>query len=86
MPACCDLPIEANVTNSNDASAAAELAALVDAVESCRARLTALAERRNAAMRSKDDDSDSLLVSIYEAERGLSTAIRLLQRAVRSAR
>lgn len=80
------LPGEADVTNSNDASAAAELAALVDAVESCRARLTALAERRNAAIRNKDDDSDSLLVSIYEAERGLSTAIRLLQRAVRSAR
>lgn len=70
----------------DDSSAAAELAALVDAVESCRARLTALAERRNAAARGKDDDADSLLVAIYEAERGLSTAIRLLQRAARGAR
>lgn len=70
----------------DDASAKAELAALVDAVETCRSRLTALAERRNAAARGKDDDADSLLVAIYEAERGLSTAIRLLQRAVRSAR
>lgn len=70
----------------DDASAKAELAALVDAVESCRSRLTALAERRNAAARGRDDDADSLLIAIYEAERGLSTAIRLLQRAVRSAR
>ncbi|MFM7046566.1 MAG: hypothetical protein ACKOXX_01475 [Actinomycetota bacterium] len=70
----------------DDASAKAELAALVDAVESCRSRLTALAERRNAAAKGKDDDADSLLIAIYEAERGLSTAIRLLQRAVRSAR
>jgi len=71
--------------SARDASAAAELAALVDAVESCRSRLTSLAERRNAASRS-NDDADSLLVAIYEAERGLSTAIRLLQRAVRTAR
>jgi flagellar hook-basal body complex protein FliE len=70
----------------DDASAKAELAALVDAVESCRSRLTALAERRNAAARGKDVDADSLLIAIYEAERGLLTAIRLLQRAVRSAR
>ena len=73
-------------TPSDNASAAAELAALVDAVESCRSRLSALAERRNAALRGDNDDADSLLVSIYEAERGLSTAVRLLQRAVRSAR
>ena len=73
-------------TPSDNASAAAELAALVDAVETCRSRLSALAERRNAALRGDNDDADSLLVSIYEAERGLSTAVRLLQRAVRSAR
>ena len=73
-------------TSSDNSSAAAELAALVDAVEACRSRLTALAERRNAALRGKDDEADSLLVSLYEAERGLSTAIRLLQRAMRSAR
>lgn len=70
----------------DNASAAAELAALVDAVESCRSRLTSLAERRNAVSRGTDDDADSLMVAIYEAERGLSTAIRLLQRAVRTAR
>ncbi|MBJ7504878.1 MAG: hypothetical protein HQ454_01350 [Acidimicrobiaceae bacterium] len=74
------------MSDRDNASAAAELAALVDAVEACRARLTALAERRNAAIRTKQDDADSLLVSIYEAERGLSTAIRLLQRAARTAR
>lgn len=72
--------------NRNDASAAAELAALVDAVETCRSRLTALAERRNAVVHTSQDDGDSLLIAIYEAERGLSTAIRLLQRAARSAR
>ncbi|NBY58191.1 MAG: hypothetical protein EBQ57_07800 [Actinobacteria bacterium] len=59
-------------TPSDNASAAAELAALVDAVEACRARLSALAERRNAALRNEHDDADSLLVSIFEAERGLS--------------
>ncbi|MEY3978262.1 MAG: hypothetical protein RLZZ284_1118 [Actinomycetota bacterium] len=81
------LPVETVMpTPSDNASAAAELAALVDAVEACRARLSALAERRNAALRDEHDDADSLLVSIFEAERGLSTAIRLLQRAVRSAR
>jgi hypothetical protein len=48
--------------------------------------LTALAERRNAATRGSDDEGDALLVAIYEAERGLSTAIRLLQRAARTAR
>lgn len=82
-----DLPVETVMpTSSDNSSAAAELAALVDAVEACRSRLSALAERRNAALRGESDEADSLLVSIYEAERGLSTAIRLLQRAVRSVR
>ncbi len=74
------------MSDRDNASAAAELAALVDAVVACRARLTALAERRNAAVRMKEDEADSLLIAIYEAERGLSTAIRLLQRATRTAR
>ena len=74
------------MSDRDNASAAAELAALVDAVEACRARLTALAEQRNAAVRTKEDEADSLLIAIYEAERGLSTAIRLLQRATRTAR
>ena len=74
------------MSDRDNASAAAELAALVDAVEACRARITALAERRNDAVRMKEDEADSLLIAIYEAERGLSTAIRLLQRATRTAR
>ncbi|MEY4401206.1 MAG: hypothetical protein RL072_1071 [Actinomycetota bacterium] len=87
VPARTSLPVETVMpTPSDNASAAAELAALVDAVDACRSRLSALAERRNAALRGDNDDADSLLVSIYEAERGLSTAVRLLQRAVRSAR
>jgi hypothetical protein len=77
---------ESDANRRDDASARAELAALVDAVEACRARLTALAERRQSAARGRDDEADSLLVSIYEAERGLTGAIRLLQRAVRTAR
>ena len=88
----CNLPVESRLlaftrmSDRDNASAAAELAALVDAVEACRSRLTALAERRNAAVRTKEDEGDSLLIAIYEAERGLSTAIRLLQRAARTAR
>ena len=80
------MPDDRSSSDGNDASARAELAALVDAVESIRSRLTALAERRQAAARGSDDEADSLLVAIYEAERGLSSAIRLLQRAARTAR
>ena len=71
---------------TTNAAAAAELAALVSAVEQCRGRLTALAEARQAARRSDADDGDSLLAAIYEAERGLNAAIRMLQRAQRTAR
>lgn len=70
---------------TTNAAAAAELAALVSAVEQCRSRLTSLAEARLAARRS-DDEGDSLLAAIYEAERGLNAAIRMLQRAQRTAR
>ena len=70
---------------TTNAAAAAELAALVSAVEQCRSRLTSLAEARLAARRS-DDEGDSLLTAIYEAERGLNAAIRMLQRAQRTAR
>jgi hypothetical protein len=78
---------QANGTASpmTNAAAAAELAALVSAVEQCRSRLTSLAEARLAARRS-DDEGDSLLTAIYEAERGLNAAIRMLQRAQRTAR
>ena len=97
MPACARVSVARDLASlrmsddrarseRNDASARAELAALVDAVEAIRSRLTALAERRQAAVRGSDDEADSLLVAIYEAERGLSTAIRLLQRAARTAR
>jgi hypothetical protein len=79
------MPDDRARSERDDTSARAELAALVDAVEAIRSRLTALAERRQAAARGDDDDADSLLVAIYEAERGLSSAIRLLQRATRSA-
>jgi len=73
------------VQMTTNAAAAAELAALVSAVEQCRSRLTSLAEARLAARRS-DDEGDSLLTAIYEAERGLNAAIRMLQRAQRTAR
>lgn len=73
------------VKMTTNAAAAAELAALVSAVEQCRSRLTSLAEARLAARRS-NDEGDSLLTAIYEAERGLNAAIRMLQRAQRTAR
>lgn len=66
-------------------AAAAELAALVSAVEQCLARLTSLAEARRSGRRT-DDNGDSLVTAIYEAERGLNAALRMLQRAQRTAR
>jgi hypothetical protein len=59
----------------NRASALAELAALAENVERCRERIVALAESQRLA---------GLLMAIYEAERGLINAVRLLQRAARS--
>ena len=67
-------------------SALAELAALAENVERCRERLVALAEsQRMATFNNKEpENDDGLLMAIYEAERGLTSAVRLLQRAIRT--
>lgn len=67
-------------------SALAELAALSENVERCRERLMALAESQRMATYDpkKPENMDGLLMAIYEAERGLTNAVRLLQRAARS--
>jgi len=67
-------------------SALAELAALSENVERCRERLVALAESQRLATHDpkKPENDDGLLMAIYEAERGLINAVRLLQRAARS--
>ena len=70
----------------NRASALAELAALAENVERCRERIVALAESQRLATYDpkKPENDDGLLMAIYEAERGLINAVRLLQRATRS--
>ena len=70
----------------NRASALAELAALAENVERCRERIVALAESQRLATYDpkKPENDDGLLMAIYEAERGLISAVRLLQRAARS--
>jgi len=70
----------------NRASALAELAALAENVERCRERIVALAESQRLATYDpkKPENDEGLLMAIYEAERGLINAVRLLQRAARS--
>ena len=72
----------------NSASTAAELAALADTIEGCRERLASLASSRAMAVRNdKDPDAgDDMLSAIYEAERGLNNAHRLVMRAERFGR
>ncbi len=70
------------------ASALAELAALAENVERCRERIVALAESLHLAThdpkKSHGNIDEGLLIAIYEAERGLISAARLLQRAART--
>lgn len=74
--------------SGNSTSTAAELAALADTIEGCRQRIASLASSRAMAVRSeKDPDAgDDMLSAIYEAERGLNNAHRLVMRAVRFGR
>ena len=68
------------------ASALAELAALAENVERCRERIVALGESVRLATYdpNKPENDDGLMMAIYEAERGLINAVRLLQRATRA--
>ena len=72
----------------NAASTAAELAALADTIERCRERLASLASSRAMAVRNdkEPDAGDDMLSAIYEAERGLNNAHRLVLRAARFGR
>jgi hypothetical protein len=65
-----------------DDSDRAELAALAATLDACRERITDLARRR-AASRA-DDGGDDLLALIFEAERGVVAAQRLVERAARA--
>jgi phage/plasmid primase-like uncharacterized protein len=72
--------------SANRASALAELAALAENVERCRERIVALAETQRLATYDpkKTESDDGLLMAIYEAERALINAVRLLRRAART--
>ncbi len=67
-------------------SVLAEIAALAENVERCRERIVSLAESQRLATYdpAKPENDDGLLMAIYEAERGLVNAVRLLQRAARA--
>jgi hypothetical protein len=73
---------------ANTESTKAELAAIADTLDRCRERLASLGASRLIAIRDPKnaDAGDDLLTAIYEAERGLNTALRLVQRAARQGR
>ncbi len=73
------------MSDANTESTRAELAALADSLERCRERIADLAQRRAMAIRDPNaaDVGDDMLMAMYEAERGVNTALRLVQRAAR---
>lgn len=73
---------------TNTASTTAELAALADTIERCCQRIGSLASSRVRVVRheSNPDVGDDMLSAIYEAERGLKNAHRLVVRAARLGR
>ncbi len=77
-----------NDVSSNTISTAAELAALAETIERCCQRIASLASSRVMVVRdeSKPDVGDDMLSAIYEAERGLKNAHRLVVRAARLGR
>jgi len=70
----------------NAESTRAELAALANTLDQCRQRLGDLGIQRSMAVHDPDQPhaGDNLLSAIYEAERGVNNALRLVQRASRS--
>ena len=76
------------MSDANTESTRAELSALADSLERCRERIADLAQRRAMAIRDPNaaDVGDDLLMAMYEAERGVNTALRLVQRAARQGR
>jgi hypothetical protein len=77
-----------NDNAGNTASTAAELAALADTIDQCCQRIGSLASSRVMVARheSNPDVGDDMLSAIYEAERGLKYAHRLVVRAARLGR
>ena len=76
------------MSDANTESTRAELAALADSLERCRERIADLAQRRAMAIRDPNatDVGDDMLMAMYEAERGVNTALRLVRRAARQGR
>ncbi len=72
--------------SANAETTRAELAALANTLDQCRARLGDLASQRGMAVHDPNQPhaGDDLLTAIYEAERGVNNALRLVQRAARS--
>jgi len=73
------------MNSSNDS---AELSALADTIDQCCQRISALATSRMMVVRHESDSAvgDDMLSAIYEAERGLKNAHRLVVRAARLGR
>ena len=67
------------MSHDNTESTRAELAALADSLERCRERISDLAQRRAMAIRDPDapDVGDDMLMAMYEAERGVNTALQI---------
>ncbi|MFZ9853419.1 MAG: hypothetical protein ACO3GG_11085 [Ilumatobacteraceae bacterium] len=76
------------MSDANTESTRAELAALADSLDRCRERIADLAQRRAMVIREPNaaDVGDDMLMAMYEAERGVNTALRLVQRAARQGR
>ena len=77
-----------NLSFGDTVGSAAELGALADTIDQCCQRIGLLATSRAMAIRhdSNPDVGDDMLSAIYEAERGLKNAHRLVVRAARFGR
>lgn len=72
----------------NESNDSAELSALADTIDQCCRRIASLASSRLMQVRHESDSDvgDDMLSAIYEAERGLKNAHRLVVRAARLGR
>lgn len=77
-----------NFSFGDTVGSAAELAALADTIDQCCRRIGSLAASRAMVVRhdANPDVGDDMLSAIYEAERGLKNAHRLVVRAARLGR
>ena len=72
----------------NESNDSAELSALADTIDQCCQRIASLASTRSMHVRHESDSDvgNDMLSAIYEAERGLKNAHRLVVRAARLGR